>query len=193
MRHPRRETTGNLSVQIQEDAESARRHVICERHPNCFCDVNQANCNTIAHCSGVGECPVQARICRPGMFASGTLAPHGPHEWVHDPTDTIYACPGVKTAEGEHRERLRAAYADEMSSSRTTVNDGAHELLAKLHDEEPVFVIRAQDILSPQALALYADLARKVGLPEHAQEVEARAVQFMQWQARHAKLVKAPD
>lgn len=73
------------------------------------------------------------------------------------------------------------------------VNGGAHELLARLNPDEPVFVIRAQDILAPQALAAYAALARKLGLSQHAQEVEARAVQMLAWQSAHAGLVKAPD
>lgn len=73
------------------------------------------------------------------------------------------------------------------------VNGGAHELLDKLHEGEPVFVIRAQDILSPQALAAYAALARKLGLDAHAQYAEARAVQMLAWQASHSKLVKPPD
>lgn len=143
MRHPRRETTGSLSVQIQEDAERERRPTVEQEHRDRLRGHGHVTPNadgSKARCGGPGLCSICSR-----ELAGGTI------------------------------------------------NVGAHELLAKLHDEEPVFVIRAQDILSPQALALYADLARKVGLPEHAQEVEARAVQFMQWQARHAKLVKSPD
>lgn len=109
------------------------------------------------------------RSCQGSL--GGLIGGHGPHEWVHDPTDQVFWCPGRKP----------------------DVNGGAHALLAKLAEDEPVFVIRAQDILAPQILAMYAELARKVGLPDHAQEVEARAVQMMQWQARNAKRVKRPD
>lgn len=62
-----------------------------------------------------------------------------------------------------------------------------------LHDGEPYFVIRAQDILAPQAVMHYAALARKLGLDHFAQEVEARAVELMHWQTEHAGLVKVPD
>lgn len=60
-------------------------------------------------------------------------------------------------------------------------------------DDEPVFVIRGQDILAPQAVAHYAALARKLGLEHFAQEVEARAVELMRWQAANASRVKVPD
>lgn len=59
--------------------------------------------------------------------------------------------------------------------------------------EEPVFTIRAQDILAPQALAAYAALARKLDLHDHAQRVEAIAVDFLAWQAAHHHQVKRPD
>lgn len=97
----------------------------------------------------------------------------------------VCMCPGF--------EQRQADAGVSVYGARSDVNGAAHVLLSKLNPDEPVFVLRAQDILSPQALAMYAELARKVGLPEHAQQVEARAVQFMQWQARHAKLVKSPD
>jgi hypothetical protein len=60
-------------------------------------------------------------------------------------------------------------------------------------DEEPVFTIRAQDILAPQAIAHYAALVRKLGLDDFAHEVEARAVEILEWQAKHPTLVKVPD
>lgn len=64
---------------------------------------------------------------------------------------------------------------------------------ATLATDEPIFTIRAQDILAPQALAAYAALARKLDLHDHAQRVEAIAVDFLAWQAAHAKRVKRPD
>lgn len=60
-------------------------------------------------------------------------------------------------------------------------------------DDEPTFTIRAQDILAPQALAAYAALARKLDLHDHAQRVEAIAVDFLAWQAAHHHQVKRPD
>lgn len=60
-------------------------------------------------------------------------------------------------------------------------------------DDEPRFVIRGQDLLAPQAIAAYARLARIAGLDDFAREVEARAVEILQWQATHARLVKRPD
>lgn len=59
--------------------------------------------------------------------------------------------------------------------------------------DEPAFTIRAQDLLAPQTLAAYAELARKAGLDAHAQAVEARAVQFLTWQAQNPSRVKRPD
>lgn len=66
-------------------------------------------------------------------------------------------------------------------------------VLERLHHHEPVFVIRAGDLLAPQALAAYAELARKAGLDEHARGVEARAVQFLRWQSENRDLVRRPD
>lgn len=66
-------------------------------------------------------------------------------------------------------------------------------VIGRLHEDEPVFVIRAGDLLAPQALAAYAELARKAGLDEHARGVEARAVQFLRWQSENRDLVRRPD
>lgn len=117
----------------------------------------------------------------PSPLRCGVKVTHSAHQWNHDPTDTIFACDGISDGDTP------------IIRSLSEINGGATNLLAKLHPDEPVFVIRAQDILAPQAIALYAELARKVGLDELAQGVEARAVQVMQWQARNAKLVKSPD
>lgn len=53
-------------------------------------------------------------------------------------------------------------------------------------DDEPVFVIRAQDQLAPALIEHYADLCRESGSPEHhvAGVLEA-AAQMRGWQAGH--------
>lgn len=98
---------------------------------------------------------------------------HRAHQWNHDPTDTIYACDGNPDTD------TTIAPREEYVRTRDT--------------SEPVFTIRAQDILAPQALAAYAALARKLDLHEHAQRVEAIAVDFLAWQAANHHQVKRPD
>lgn len=80
-----------------------------------------------------------------------------------------------------------------MVGQMRAVTSAQAALLDRLHDDEPVFIIRAQDILAPQAVAAYAALARKLGLEHFAQDVEAHAVELMQWQAANASRVKVPD
>lgn len=69
--------------------------------------------------------------------------------------------------------------------------------LAELDDllapDEPVFVLRAQDMLAPGVVQVYADALRKVGRPDHAADVEGVGIEFLRWQARNRDRVKLPD
>lgn len=64
---------------------------------------------------------------------------------------------------------------------------------ANLHEGEPFFLLRAQDIVSTYALAYYAITLRKLGLNDMAREIDAIGVQFVEWQAEHADETKLPD
>jgi hypothetical protein len=62
-----------------------------------------------------------------------------------------------------------------------------------LNDDEPFFLIRAQDRLAPAVILMYAVAARNQGLDHLSQQVGAVAVEFAAWQAEHPDLVKDPD
>jgi hypothetical protein len=70
---------------------------------------------------------------------------------------------------------------------------GINPISEKLHDGEPYFLIRAQDMLSLQALAAYSIALDKVGLTDQAREVRAISVAFAEWQGENAEMVKLPD
>ena len=61
--------------------------------------------------------------------------------------------------------------------------------LGKAQDDEPIFVLRAQDTLAPALVRRWADEAERAGCPA-VKVIEARAVAdaMEQWQSR-----KMPD
>ena len=79
--------------------------------------------------------------------------------------------------------------------------------LTKLHDGEPYFFIRAQDLLSSHAVVHYsellqreADKAYKAGdirlwesLSDQASQVAGFAQRFIEWQKEYPEFVKLPD
>lgn len=67
------------------------------------------------------------------------------------------------------------------------------DLASKLHPDEPWFVVRAQDVIAPQAVAAYAGYLRTIGLDEQADQVEGLGIKFLRWQAENRALVKRPD
>lgn len=53
-------------------------------------------------------------------------------------------------------------------------------------DDEPVFVFRAQDRLTPHVLKWYEDLCAAAGAPEvHTRAIAASADRIIEWQATH--------
>jgi hypothetical protein len=58
--------------------------------------------------------------------------------------------------------------------------------------EEPVFLLRAQDLNAPMVVAYWADTAEQNGAaPEIVLSARKHAAQMLAWQARHGK--KVPD
>ena len=62
----------------------------------------------------------------------------------------------------------------------------------KAADDEPIFVLRAKDVLAPQVVEQWADAAERHGTPEaKVAEARALAVQMRVWQISH--VAKIPD
>jgi hypothetical protein len=60
--------------------------------------------------------------------------------------------------------------------------------------DEPVFILRARDVLAPRVVVHWAHLAEQAGSPKekvHAALVMAK--QMADWQARNEHQVKVPD
>jgi hypothetical protein len=57
--------------------------------------------------------------------------------------------------------------------------------------DEPVFLIRGQDIIAPEVLRLYAERARALGQSEIARLTEDQADRMIRWQ--DARASKVPD
>jgi hypothetical protein len=72
------------------------------------------------------------------------------------------------------------------------VRKHAEAYLAKVREGEPVFILRGQDKLAPEAIVLWAQKALMAGSPP-AKVVEAIqcAQAMMEWQERHGS--KVPD
>lgn len=60
--------------------------------------------------------------------------------------------------------------------------------------DEPIFIIRAQDVVGPAAVRAYGQLAEEFGASEeHVASVFHAADAMQDWQNENADLVKVPD
>jgi hypothetical protein len=60
--------------------------------------------------------------------------------------------------------------------------------------DEPVFILRAQDILAPRVVVRWAHLAEQANAPlDKVQGALRCAKQMADWQAQHPDRVKVPD
>jgi hypothetical protein len=81
------------------------------------------------------------------------------------------------------------------SFSRPVILTGkAGHIVESLHLGEPVFIFRAQDILSTFALDEYAKIVEKFSpLSPQLKSIVDMANEFRAWQRAHPELVKLPD
>jgi hypothetical protein len=60
--------------------------------------------------------------------------------------------------------------------------------------DEPVFILRAQDILAPRVVVRWAHLAEQAGSPQDKVQGDLiLAKQMADWQANNQQRVKVPD
>ena len=60
--------------------------------------------------------------------------------------------------------------------------------------DEPVFILRAQDILAPRVVVRWAHLAERAGSPQDKERAALQvAKQIADWQANNQHCVKVPD
>lgn len=61
------------------------------------------------------------------------------------------------------------------------------DMLSRLHDGEPYFILRAQDVHSPATIQVWATMAKR--------QLAAAPIikQFLKWQTENADKVKRPD
>jgi len=79
-----------------------------------------------------------------------------------------------------------------MRHAREDYNARIVDLQEGIPEEEPVFVIRGQDVCAPETLDRYADLAEVVGAgPAFVSAVRAHADRMREWQRTVAR--KVPD
>jgi hypothetical protein len=63
-----------------------------------------------------------------------------------------------------------------------------------LGDDEPVFLLRGRDSLTPRTLNKYADFCSSTGSPaEHVASIRQAALRISRWQDDNPDLVKQPD
>src|SRR5260221_9626221 len=71
-----------------------------------------------------------------------------------------------------------------------------YRCLARMDDDEPIFVLRAQDKTAVRAIRFWLDRLNDQGValtPDHKDEVYAVIDQFESWQEAHPDRVKMPD
>jgi hypothetical protein len=65
--------------------------------------------------------------------------------------------------------------------------------LAKVDEDEPIFVLRAQDATAATAIRYWLGLAHSSLTDEHKSEVLSCLRDFSEWQTAHTDRVKNPD
>lgn len=78
-----------------------------------------------------------------------------------------------------------------MKFTRDDYNKRIVDKAKKIPDDEPVFLLRAQDKYAPSTLRFYAKLLEEDGDIEMAEELRAHARNMIVWQK--SVKVKAPD
>lgn len=78
-----------------------------------------------------------------------------------------------------------------MKFTRDDYNERIIDKAGKIPDDEPVFLLRAQDKYAPSTLRYYAKLLEENGNLEMAEELRAHARQMIVWQK--SVKVKKPD
>jgi len=69
-----------------------------------------------------------------------------------------------------------------MKFTRVDYNERIIDLERKIPEDEPVFLLRAQDVYAPSTLRHYAQLLEEGGNVEMAEELRAHARQMLVWQ-----------
>lgn len=78
-----------------------------------------------------------------------------------------------------------------MKFTRDDYNKRIVDKARKIPDDEPVFLLRAQDKFAPSTLRFYAKLLEEDGNIDMAEELRAHARNMIVWQK--SVKVKAPD
>lgn len=61
----------------------------------------------------------------------------------------------------------------------------------KIGEDEPVFLIRSQDVFAPRVIAFWADLVDQAGGEKKAEEIREFVEQIKDWQSKNS--TKIPD
>lgn len=69
-----------------------------------------------------------------------------------------------------------------MKFTREDYNERITDKAGKIPEDEPVFLLRAQDVHAPSTLRHYAKLLEESGNKEMADELRAHARQMVVWQ-----------
>jgi hypothetical protein len=78
-----------------------------------------------------------------------------------------------------------------MKFTREDYNRRIKDLDSRIPEDEPVFLLRAQDKYAPDTLRFYANLLKEDGNTEMAEELFAHARNMLVWQK--SVRVKKPD
>lgn len=97
--------------------------------------------------------------------------------------------PALEAAEAHRRKQAQAGMTPVVP-----VTGKAGEILQHLHPGEPVFVLRAQDVLSVLNMNHYLTLIETYSPhSDQAQSITDMIGSFLSWQRANPSLVKLPD
>lgn len=93
-----------------------------------------------------------------------------------------------------HRDEMIRTLTAEVAELRRRMGRLDQLHLERLHEGEPVYLIRAQDLHAPAVIRYWAELALHRGTPTTKVASARRVAQEMDlWQSAHKNIVKIPD
>ena len=92
------------------------------------------------------------------------------------------------------RHRQKQLEMDRMAVPVAPVSGKAGQILQHLHDGEPVFILRAQDILATMSLKHYLTLVEMYNPGSiQVEQVTHMINDFLAWQRANPSFIKLPD
>lgn len=90
-------------------------------------------------------------------------------------------------------EDVTSGFGAKVLMRATAESGGRTAVVTGLRDDEPVFVLRAQDAMSVGAISLWREMTWQALSTERLAQVDADIALFLEWRHENQAFVKDPD